>query len=119
MANSEIILSAQSHPGDSSTETVIGEQFKGDGYYSRSDGFHTVQYNIAGDDNNAFSGTIEIQATLATNPTDADWFTIDGTVKTYSQEYGSTLKNFTGNYVWVRAKAVFTDGSINSITLNH
>jgi hypothetical protein len=60
---SENILSNQTHPGDSTPTIVTGEQFKGDGYYGRSDGFHSVQYNLAG-----FIGTIEIQATLAVSP---------------------------------------------------
>ena len=55
MAQSETILSENTHPGDSTTvETVTGEKYKGDGYYGRSDGFHTVQYNI-----NGFIGTVE------------------------------------------------------------
>jgi len=118
MAQSETILSAQTHPGDSSTETVTGEKYKGDGYYGRSDGFHTVQYNIAG-----FIGTINIQATLAVDPTDDDWFTI------YTQEYTvvndegattSNFANFTGNYVWIRAYINnWTDGTVNNIKLNH
>ena len=47
MANSETILSANTHPGDSTVTTVTGEKFKGDGYYGRSDGFHTVQYSLS------------------------------------------------------------------------
>ena len=46
--NSETILSANTHPGDSTTETVTGEKFKGDGYYGRSDGLHSVQYTYSG-----------------------------------------------------------------------
>jgi len=117
-ASSEIILSNQVHPGDSSIETVTGEKFRGDGYYGRSDGFHTVQINLSG-----YIGTIEIQATLAIDPADTDWFTV------YSQEYitvgdegtsDSILTNFTGNYVWIRALATnWTDGSISNILLNH
>jgi hypothetical protein len=118
-ATSTTILSNQTHPGDSSTVSVTGEKFQGDAYYSRSDGFHTVQYNVTG-----FIGEISIQATLATTPTDADWFTITASSHTSiatdsATSDGSFLKNFVGNYVWVRATATFTDGSINSILLNH
>ena len=59
---SETILSNQNHPGDSTIQTVTGEKFKGDGYYGRSDGLHTVQYTVSG-----FEGTIDIEATLATD----------------------------------------------------
>ena len=70
MAQSETILTENTHDRDSTIQTVTGEKFKGDGYYGRSDGFHTVQYNITG-----FIGTVNVQATLATSPTvDSDWF---------------------------------------------
>ena len=118
MAQSETILTNNTHPSDSTVQTVTGEKYNGDGYYGRSDGFHTVQYNITG-----FIGTVNIQATLAVNPTDDDWFTV------YTQEYPavndegttkSNLANFTGNYVWVRTYiSNWTDGTVNSVQLNH
>jgi hypothetical protein len=110
MANSITILSNNTHDGDSTVQTVTGSKYKGDGYYGRSDGFHTVQYNLTG-----FIGTINVQATLAVDPTDADWFTV------YTQAYPvSNLTNFTGNYVWVRANiSNWTDGTVNSVQLNH
>ena len=109
---SEIILTSQTHPGDSTIETVTGEPYKGDGYYGRADGFHTVQYNVTG-----FSGTIKMQGTLATTPVESDYFDITGTTETGTT--GSYFKNFTGNYVWVRASVTYTDGTIQSILLNH
>ncbi len=116
-ANSETILSQQNHPGDSTTETITSEKFKGDGYYGRSDGFHTVQYNLTG-----FIGTVTIQATLAIDPADTDWFTVY--TKDYPEINGepntiNNLTNFIGNYVWIRAVINYTDGTINSIILNH
>lgn len=110
--NSEIILSNSTHPGDSSLETVVGANFKGDGYYGRSDGFHTVQYTYS-----ALSGTITIQATLAINPVEEDWFDVH--VYAAIEETDSKIANFTGNYVWIRAQLVYTDGTIDSIVLNH
>lgn len=111
-ANSEIILSSNTHPGDSVIETVTGEKYKGDGYYGRSDGFHTVQYTY-----NGFSGTITIQGTLAVDPADEDWFEVHS--YTASEETNSKISNFTGNYVWVRAIIDYTDGTLESIVLNH
>jgi len=111
-SNSEIILSANTHPGDSTVETITGEKFKGDGYYGRADGVHTVQYNFDG-----LTGTITIQASLAVTPTDADWFEVHS--YTAAQETASKYANFTGNFVWVRAVIEYTDGTINSILLNH
>lgn len=112
MSNSQTILTANTHPGDSTTETVTGEKYKGDGYYGRSDGLHSVQYTYSG-----ITGVISIQGTLATTPVEADWFDVH--TYTATQETASKIASFTGNYVWVRAKVVYTDGTINSITLNH
>jgi hypothetical protein len=121
-SNSETILSQNVHPGDSITETITGDAYKGDGYYGRSDGFHTVQYDL---DN--FLGTIIIQGTLAIEPTEDDWFAVSVTEHTSVTNDSSSLTsdgsfvyNFTGNYVWVRASVSnWTDGSVNFIKLNH
>lgn len=109
---SEILLSNHSHPGDSANETVTGDAVKGDGYYGRSDGVHTVQYTYTG-----LTGTIIIKATLAINPSDDDWFSVHS--YNAEQETASKIVNFTGNYVWIKATVNYTDGSIESIMLNH
>ena len=117
MANSETILSATTHPGDSTVTVTAGEKYKGDGYYGRSDGFHTVQYSI-----DSFIGTVAIQATLAVDPAEADWFTVYTQAYPVVNETGTTtsvITNFTGNYVWIRAVITYTDGTVNSIRLNH
>jgi len=119
-SSSEIILSNQNHPGDSTTETVTGDKYKGDGYYGRSDGFHSVQYNL-----NGFNGTVQMQATLAVDPASTDWFTLSSTEHSSTDSEGSNasggfIYNFTGNYVWVRVYvSAWTDGEISSILLNH
>lgn len=133
-STSETILSQQTHPGDSVKETVIGDKFKGDGYYGRSDGLHTVQIDLEG-----FIGRIEIQATLEIDPEDTDWFTVElgtgqqsvdttGLISDYNLTYLEYIQNqtsnktynFRGNYVWVRTKVSnWTDGTVNSVLLNH
>lgn len=110
------------HPGDSTVTTRTSKDLKGDGYYGRADGFHTVQYNVTG-----FIGKIIIQATLAIQPTNEDWFEVSNTEHSNLNDStgsdnasGSFIKNFTGNYVWVRAYVSdWTDGTVNSIMLNH
>ena len=134
-SKSETILSQQTHPGDSVEETAIGDKFKGDGFYGRSDGLHTIQIDLDG-----FIGRIEIQATLEIDPTEDDWFTIElgtgrqsvdttGLIReednlTFLEYIESTTHsktyNFTGNYVWVRVKvSEWTDGTVNRVLLNH
>ena len=106
---------AMSHPGDSTSVDRNSNPQKGDGYYGRSDGFHTVQYDVAG-----FSGSIDIQATLAINPTSNDWFTVTGTNLTSVIDTVTHMYNFTGNYVWVRVNITnWSAGTVNSIKLNH
>ena len=53
-------------------EDVTGAKVKGNGYYGFSDGLHTIAHFITG-----FVGTLEVQGTLASEPADADWVTID------------------------------------------
>jgi len=133
MAQSETILTANTHDGDSTVQSITGDKFKGDGYYGRSDGLHTIQVNLAG-----FLGDVQLQGTLAVDPTADDWFTvrlgsgqtIDTTGKIFNaitskleytdNETSSKTYNFTGNYVWIRVYVSnWTDGTVNSIQLNH
>ena len=98
MAQSESILSNQTHVGDSSVQTHTGT---------------------------GFQGAIDIQATLAITPGADDWFTVTGTNLTSTDDSGvyntgTHIYSFTGNYVWVRAYiSNWTDGSVSSVLLNH
>lgn len=85
----------------------------GDGYYGYADGLHTVAYFVTG-----FVGTIKMQGTLVAEPQESDWFDITGT------SYGdgttpisvASTYNFTGNFVWVRARVTgFTAGTISRV----
>ena len=59
------------HPADSTTLEYTSEKLQGDGYYGRSDGFHTVQVHVTG-----FIGSVQIQGSLETNPAEEDWFPV-------------------------------------------
>lgn len=100
------------------TENIItGEKYRGDGYYGRTDGLHTVAYYL-----NGFVGEIKIQATLMLEPTESDWFTVDGTITgDGSTEISENVyHNFTGNFVWIRvAVENFTAGNIKKVTYNN
>lgn len=142
--NSVTILSSQVHPGDSSVQAATSDKVKGDGYFGRSDGLHTVQINLTN-----FSGEIAIQGSLSIEPTDEDWFTVElssvdpttmliATVDTtgaitasndnkitlssisYDGENSNVNYNFTGNFVWLRAVVSgWKTGSISSILMNY
>ena len=68
-SSSEIILSANTHPGDSTTETITGSNFKGDGYFEGRDGVHTVSYDFTG-----LTGTHYYTRNVSNIPSDTDWF---------------------------------------------
>ena len=93
----------------------VSAKTKGDGYYSQVDGVHTVAYKV----NASLTGSIKMQGTLASSPTEEDWFDISGTTFTTDQSTLIGSYNFTGNYVYVRTKATsVTAGTITSIQLN-
>jgi len=95
----------------------VSTKSKGDGYYSQPDGVHTVAYQVASDFN--ADATIKMQGTLATTPTEDDWFDIANTTFTSDTSTLTSSYNFTGNYVWVRSKTqLLTAGTTNSILLN-
>ncbi len=101
----------------------VSDKEKGDGYYSQVDGVHTVAYHVSPDINDTAGISIKMQGSLATTPTEDDWFDINSTAITNTDIDGSTLvfpKNFTGNFVWVRAKCTgMTAGSVTKILYNH
>ena len=93
----------------------VSAKTKGDGYYSQVDGVHTVAYKV----NASLTGSIKMQGTLASSPSEEDWFDISGTTFTTDQSTLIGSYNFTGNYVYIRAKATSTTaGTISVIQLN-
>jgi len=115
----EEIVTTETSDG-SSTVTLdhtgfVSDKSKGDGYYSQPDGVHTVAYQV----NSTMTGSIKMQGSLATTPTEDDWFDIAGSTFTADQSTLISTANFTGNFVWVRAKATsVTAGTISSVLIN-
>jgi hypothetical protein len=93
----------------------VSTKQKGDGYYSQPDGVHTVAYQV----NSTMTGSIKMQGSLATTPVEDDWFDISGTTFITDQSTLISTANFTGNFVWIRAKATaVTDGATSSVLIN-
>jgi hypothetical protein len=117
---SEVVTSENADGSSTITLDHVGfvsDKAKGDGYYSQPDGVHTVAYQVANDFN--ADATIKMQGTLATTPTEDDWFDIANTTFTSDTSTLTSSFNFTGNYVWVRSKTqLLTAGTTNSILLN-
>ena len=93
----------------------VSDKAKGDGYYSQPDGVHTVAYQV----NSTMTGSIKMQGSLATTPTEDDWFDIADSNFIADQSTLISTANFTGNFVWVRAKATsVTAGTVSSVLIN-
>ena len=101
----------------------VTDKFKGDGYYSQPDGVHTIAYHVGSAINDDSTIGLVMQASLATTPTEDDWFDVSGTSIDETHIDGSTLAfyfNFTGNFVWIRAKVSgLSAGSVSKILYNH
>ena len=114
---------ATTENADGSTTTTldhvgfVSDKQKGDGYYSKPDGVHTVSYKVDATMN--VEATLKMQGSLATTPTEDDWFDASSTTPTLDQSTTIFSYNFTGNFVWVRAKVQgVTAGSVENILLN-
>ena len=115
---------------------LTGDAKRADGYYGRTDGIHTVQVTV-----NNFTGSFGIQGTLATEPTEDDWFDINLNANqnvssaspqiTFpvnpidpSGDIGDSATQaftFVGNFVWLRAildRSTIVEPSENALTKN-
>lgn len=101
-------------------EVFTSDKVRGDGYFGASDGLHTVMYTATSD----FQGTVKMQATLATEPAESDWFDVVNTEVSYTaldiRDFPTVnYYNFTGNFVWVRGHVTILAGAVDSIQYNH
>lgn len=115
---------------------LTGNKVKAAGYFGASNGQHTVALYI-----NDFTGRIVVEASLANEPSEEDWFPIEFDGDAFIQypldpnnpsgsngDTGTFFKNFVGNFVWVRARVDRTYlqpisgnpdlGSVKKILLN-
>jgi len=120
----------QGQPTFNRTLTFTSNPEPGAGYYNIPAGLHTITYTVGG----AFRGTCTMQATLATQPEESDWFNVyttdaqfDGTETTGSTGLGTTsISNpnltqyitFVGNFTWVRGKVDINQGTMLGIRYN-
>ena len=85
----------------SGTTAVTGNKISGDSFYGFTDGLHTIAIYPTN-----FLGQVEIQATLAENPTNSDYFNItlkNGQYATYNQQSSVDGYTFQGNFLYLRA----------------
>lgn len=104
---------AYQNPGNGAPYTVIGNAQPAAAYYLGNQDLQTVNFNLTN-----VSGNIIIEATLASDSSNAEWF------KVYEYEASasnvSTYTNIDGNFVYVRAKVEnFQEGTINFIKVSY
>lgn len=117
MSNETQVLLSNITVESTDSSFTYSDKKPGAGYHRYADPLHTAVYS-----SNSFVGTIKLQGTLAMDPSDADWFDIEGTA--LGAGFDSTLwttsksVNFVGNFVWIRAAYNLQNGTITSIQYN-
>lgn len=90
----------------------------GAGYHRSVYAMHTAMYIV-----DTFIGAIKLQATLAVDPAEVDWFDVDNTQIGLGSDSSSwttaTAVNFTGNFVWIRAAYNLQNGTITVIRFTY
>lgn len=114
MAVKNTILLSQT--STESAEYRYSAKQKGAGYHRLNNALHTVVFQF-----NNFKGSVKIQATLALYPSEEDWFDVAYDNGDSLEAVDSTplltteIRNFTGNFVWIRAAYLIEEGTITEI----
>ena len=104
--------------------TVTGEKRPAAAYYLGNKDLQTVNINTA-----TLSGNVVIEASLATSPTEDDWFDVYQLTANANATNNSAPKlasttsvgvNIEGNFVWVRAKIEdFSGGAVQYVKVSY
>lgn len=101
---------------DGSSQDWSGVRQQAADYYGGYGGLQTVAFFL-----NGFQGNIEIQATLAADPTqDDEWFRVYKFDSNASPTTNNFSTNITGNFTWMRAHVTdFSTGTITKLSLSY
>lgn len=101
------------NPGNGAPYTVTGNSQPAAAYYLGNQDLQTVTYGLVN-----CTGNIVIEATLASSPSETDWFRVyEFSANTTNT---STYTNVEGNFVYMRAKLEdFNNGTVNYIKLSY
>jgi len=96
--------------------TVVGDEQPAASYIITPRALQTVNINLSD-----VNGNIIIQATLATNPGEGDWFKVYELVADSNANANSSMyTNIEGSYVYMRAKVEdFSQGVVNFVKLSY
>jgi hypothetical protein len=93
--------------------SIVGTAKQAASYYVGNRGMQTINWSVS-----YATCTLRFQATLATVPSESDWFTVYEV--TYNNETDTSYTNIPGNFVWMRAKVDnFSLGTINHAKLSY
>lgn len=96
-----------------SNQTVLGSKQPAAGYYLANKDLQTLSWSIT----NA-TGYLVIKASLATDPGNDDWFTVQ--TITFTSLSQNSYMNIVGNYVWIKADLIsFTQGVVNHVKVSY
>lgn len=120
--------------GTTGTQEFVSFKDQGAGYYGTTNGLHVLTVTTTP----TFAGTATVQATLATDPTEDDWFNVTGAeiVKTTSDpdyvapsntganpniahNLRTDYVSFTGQFTWIRSRVLIDSGAIIKISYNY
>lgn len=104
------------NPGNGAPYTVVGNSQPAASYYINPKALQTVNINLSD-----VNGNIIIQATLATDPGENDWFKVYELVADSNANANSSMyTNVEGSYVYMRAKVEdFSQGVVNFVKLSY
>jgi hypothetical protein len=115
---------AYANPGNGAPYTVVGNSRPAAAYYLGNRDLQTVNLSLS-----SCVGNIVIEATLATSPSDLDWFRVyeleanafaPANTAPQIASNASIYTNVEGNFVYMRAKVEdFQNGGVNYVKLSY
>jgi hypothetical protein len=97
---------------------VVGDSKPAASYYLGNHALQTLTYSFS-----AVTGNLNIQATLASAPSENDWFNVMTVSANNAANVNNTLcsySNLEGNFVYVRAKVEdFATGTVQYVRLSY
>jgi hypothetical protein len=117
--------------GTTGTQVFTSIPEQGAGYYGTTSGLHTLAVNTTP----TFVGTATIQATLAVDPGETDWFNVNDAEFVYTTSSPGYIEPirvgaiegavrtehviFTGQFAWLRTKIQIDSGAIITVSYNY
>ncbi len=117
--------------GTTGTQVFTSAPEAGAGYYGTTSGLHTLTVNTTP----TFVGTATVQASLAVNPQETDWFDVSGVEFIYTTASPGYIEpsrvgaisgptrteyaNFKGQFAWLRANIQVDSGAVITISYNY